>query len=186
MKIIFLVEEPSMKYLLNELLPRILPGEVEFQIIAHNGKDELEKSLPRKLRGWNEPGDIRFVVLHDQDTTNCIELKKHLLDLCRNTTRPCLVRITCQELESWYFGDTNALAKAYNDPRLAGISNKRKYRVPDSIPSPKEALYRLIPEHQQIEGAKRVAPFMDIEKNTSTSFQVFVSGLKRLIEQDNT
>ena len=52
MKLIFLLEELSMKYLLLELLPRILPENVEFQIIPHNGKRDLEKSIPRKLRGW--------------------------------------------------------------------------------------------------------------------------------------
>ena len=57
---------------------------------------------------------------------------------------------------------------------------KKKFRVPDAIPDPKEELYRLIPEHQQISGAKRVAPHMDIERNTSASFQQFVRGVRRL------
>lgn len=158
MKLVFLLEEPSMKYLLDELLPRILPDGTDFQTIAHNGKRDLEKSIPRKLRGWNEPGDIRFVILHDQDTKDCTSLKQELLQLCTVTDRPVLVRISCQEMESWYFGDTNALAIAYNNPKLRDISCKKKFRVPDAIPSPKEELYRLIPEHQQIAGAKLVAP----------------------------
>ena len=80
MKLVFLLEEPSTKYLLDELLPRILPEGVLFQTIPHNGKHALEKSIPRKLRGWNEPGDVRFVILQDQDTKNCYELKKALLE----------------------------------------------------------------------------------------------------------
>ena len=76
MNLVILLAEPSMKYLLDERLPRILPESVDFQTIPHNGKRELEKSIPRKLRGWNEPGDIRFVILHDQDTKDCIALKK--------------------------------------------------------------------------------------------------------------
>ena len=83
MKLIFLLEEPSMKYFLNELLPRILPENVAFQLIPHHGKRDLEKSIPKKLRGWNEPGDIRFVILHDQDNKDCIELKQSLLELCK-------------------------------------------------------------------------------------------------------
>ena len=59
----------------------------------------------------------------------------------------------------------------------------KKYRIPDNIPSPKEELYKLIPDHQQIEGAKRIAPHMDIKNNTSVSFQVFVTGIQRLIEK---
>ena len=180
MKLIFLLEELSMKYLLLELLPRILPENVEFQIIPHNGKRDLEKSIPRKLRGWNEPGDIRFVILHDQDNKNCRKLKESLLELCKATDRPVLIRIACQELESWYFGDTGALARAYEKPKLKNLSKQKKYCVPDEIPSPKEELYKLIPEHQQIEGARRIAPHMDIENNTSVSFRFFVKGVQCL------
>ena len=183
MKLVFLLEEPSMKYLLDELLPRILPKDIDFQTIPHNGKRDLEKSIPRKLRGWNEPGDIRFVILHDQDTKDCIALKQELLQLCSVTDKPVLVRISCQEMASWYFGDVNALASAYNNPKLKEISQKKKFRIPDAIPSPKEELYRLIPEHQQIAGAKLVSPHMNIENNTSVSFNYFVSGVRRLASQ---
>lgn len=180
MKLIFLLEEPSMKYLLDELLPRILPAEVTFQTIPHQGKRDLEKSIPRKLRGWQEPGDIRFVILHDQDTKDCVALKQELLQLCAVTARPCLVRIACQEMEAWYFGDIDALCSAYDRPKLRNVTGKKRFRVPDMIPNPKEELYKLIPEHQQISGAKRVAPHMDIERNISDSFQQFVCGVRRI------
>ena len=180
MKLIFLLEEPSMKYLLDELLPRILPPDVTFQTIPHHGKRDLERSIPRKLRGWKEPGDIRFVILHDQDTKDCVSLKQELLQLCAVTDRPCLVRIACQEMEAWYIGDIDALCAAYDRPKLREVIRKKKFRVPDAIPDPKEELYRLIPEHQQISGAKRVAPHMDIERNTSASVQQFVRGVRRL------
>lgn len=182
MKIVFLLEEPSTKYLLDVLLPQILPESVEFQTIPHRGKRDLERSIPRKLRGWNEPGDVRFVVVHDQDTQDCIKLKQHLLTLCEGTGKKVLVRIACQEMESWYLGDVRALAAAYNKPKLSQISAQKKYRIPDDIPSPKEELYKLLPEHQQIEGAKRVAPYMDIENNSSVSFKQFVSGVRRFAQ----
>ena len=155
MKLVFLLEEPSTKYLLDELLPRILPEGVLFQTI-----------------------------LQDQDTKNCYELKKALLTLCEGSERRVLVRIACQEMEAWYFGDMEALALAYDNPKLRKISAQRKYRVPDEIQSPKEELYRLIPEHQQIAGAKRVAPHMDIDRNTSESFRQFVSGILRFVKTD--
>ncbi len=181
MKLIFLLEEFSMKYLLDELLPKILPDDVEFQTIPHTGKSALEKSIPRKLRAWNEPNDIRFVILHDQDNKDCRQLKKKLLELCNVTDRPVLVRIICQELESWYFGDMNAVAQAYDKPNLRNISKKKNYRVPDNIQSPKAELLKLIPNHQQISGAKKIAPLMSIENNSSESFQYFISGIHKLI-----
>lgn len=178
MKLIFLLEEPSMKYLLDALLPRILPEGMPFQTIPHSGKRDLERSIPRKLRGWREP-DVRFVVVHDQDNKDCIELKSHLVGLCRGAGQSVLVRIACQELESWYFGDVEALAQAYGNEKVAAISRQSKYRIPDRIPNPKEELCRLLPEHQQINGAKRVAPFMEPGRNTSVSFQFFVEGVRR-------
>lgn len=168
-----------MKYLLDNLLSRILPSTIEFQTISHNGKRDLELSIPRKLRGWNEPGDVRFVILHDQDTKDCIALKQSILSLCEGTQRPILVRIACQEMEAWYFGDLNAVAEAYRKPHLRELQRKSKYRIPDKIPTPKEELYKLLPEHQQISGAKKVAPYMDIDRNTSVSFNQFVSGVRR-------
>lgn len=179
MKLVFLLEEPSTKYLLDVLLPKILPEGVEFQTIAHRGKRDLQRSIPRKLRGWNEPGEIRFVIVHDQDTKDCVKLKQDILALCEGIGKKVLVRIACQEMESWYFGDVKALAAAYNMPKLNQISAQKKYRIPDDIPSPKEELRKLLPSHQQIEGAKRVAPYMDIENNSSVSFNQFVSGVRR-------
>ena len=161
MKLVFLLEEPSMKYLLDELLPRILPNDVFFLTIPHNGKNALKKSLLNKLRGWNEP-NVRFVVVHDQDSHDCVELKRSLASLCGTSGRDALIRIACQELESWYFGDLKAVAQAYGEHKVSYLSSKRKFEIPDKIQNPKEILRKYIPEHQQIAGAKLIAPFMDI------------------------
>ena len=185
MRIVFLLEEPSVKYALDSLLPRILPEGVEFLTIPHNGKQALERSLVHKLRGWNEP-DVRFVVLEDQDTKNCIEVKARLSAICEGSGKPCLVRIACQEMEAWYFGDPEAVTTAYPDSGFDKLTRKKKYRIPDQIPSPKEEFYRLIPEHQQISGAQRIAPHMRVERNTSHSLQVFVDGVRRLANQPCT
>jgi hypothetical protein len=70
-----------MKVLLDGLLPRLLP-DVPFLCIPHEGKQDLEKSIPRKLRAWNEVG-ARFVIIRDNDEDDCCNLKKRLVDLCR-------------------------------------------------------------------------------------------------------
>ena len=74
MKLVFLLEERSMKVLLDIILPRILPDGVTFQTIPHQGKSELEKSISTKLRAWNEP-NVAFVIVHDQDSNNCVDLE---------------------------------------------------------------------------------------------------------------
>ena len=52
-RLVFLVEEYSMKVLLEGLLPRLFPN-LSFLCIPHEGKQDLEKSVPKKLRAWRE------------------------------------------------------------------------------------------------------------------------------------
>ena len=185
MKIIFLLEEESMKALLDILLPKILPNGIEFYTIPHNGKTDLRRSIPRKLRGWNEPGDVRFVVVHDQDSHDCMALKDELLQLCEPCKKTVLIRIVCQELEAWYFGDLNAVGQAYGDTykpeMIKGLSAKAKFRFPDKVINPKEELERIIPLYQEVSGARKIAPFMDVNLNSSTSFMAFVNGVRKFI-----
>ena len=181
MKLVFLLEERSMKELLDIILPKILPEDVSFQTIPHQGKSDLEKSLPIKLRGWNEP-ETSFVVVHDQDSNNCVELKHTLLKLCKGYGKRVLIRISCHELESWYWGDLEAVSAAYGK-NLVSLKEKKKYRDPDRIENPKQDLKKFIPTMGQIEGARKIAPFMNIDKNSSHSFQVFVKGVKSLCEK---
>jgi hypothetical protein len=111
-RLVFMLEEPSMKTLLEELLPRLFPA-LDFLCIAHEGKSDLEKSIPRKLRAWAVPGD-RFVVVRDNDGGDCLALKDHLSGVCQSAGRTeTLIRIVCQELEAWYLGQPDAIAVAF-------------------------------------------------------------------------
>ena len=47
MKLVFFLEEESMKELLDGILPKILPDNITFKTIPHEGKYDLEKSFPR-------------------------------------------------------------------------------------------------------------------------------------------
>jgi hypothetical protein len=182
MSIIFLVEERSMKEFLSIILPRILPCNVDFKIIPHSGKSDLQDSIPHKLRAWTQP-DTKFVVVQDQDSADCKDLKQKLQRLCDQNRPGVLVRIACVELEAWYFGDLNAVSKAYGKD-LTRLSRKSKYRNPDHIGNPKSELKKLLPEHQQILGARRIAPYIDIDSNLSRSFHTFVDGVRRLVSAE--
>lgn len=178
MTLVFLLEERSMKEVLDILLPRILPEHVYFKTIAHSGKSDLQESIPRKLKAWRQP-DVKFVIVQDQDSGDCVKVKELLQDLAEPSGREVLIRIVCRELEAWYFGDLNAVSLAYGQ-NVRGLASKSKYRCPDEIGNPKEELRKLFPRHQQLDGARRIAVHMNIEENTSVSFQYFVSGVKKL------
>ena len=176
--IIFLLEERSMKEVLDIILPKILPPEIAFKTIAHSGKSDLQASIPHKLKAWRQPG-TKFVIVQDQDSADCVQLKKKLQELVKDSGREILIRIACHELEAWYFGDLNAVSNAYGKD-IRELAAKKKYREPDQIGNPKEELLKLFPKHQQVDGARRIAVHMDIENNCSESFRQFVSGVRRL------
>jgi hypothetical protein len=89
----------------------------------------------------------------------------------------------CQSLESWYLGDLNAVAKAFAKPKLSTRANETKFRNPDNrIPYPEVELRKLIGRYKKIGDARRIAPYLSLESNTSKSFQIFVSGVCSLAE----
>ena len=183
-RVVFLLEEYSMEVLLDGLLPRMFP-DLNFLCVSHDGKGDLEKSIPRKLRAWREPG-VRFVVVRDNDRGECKGLKAHLRGLCAGRTEEdCLIRIACQELEAWYLGDPDALAEAFGNESLRQIGAKSGFREPDDIPHPARALVRLVPQYQKIGSARLLANHLDRRRNRSPSFRAMMDGVERLAMRPN-
>lgn len=185
-KVVFLLEEASMEHLLRGLLPRLLPRTVEgrdWQLIPHSGKSDLERSIPRKLKAWREPG-VRFCIIRDQDSGDCRAIKADLVKLARDVgkSRQTRVRIACRELEAWYFGDPEALADAYQNPALRNLSGRKDYRQVDAIVSPSRRLERLVPEFGKTDAARRMGTRLRLEPNvnTSRSFQVTLDAIRAL------
>jgi len=182
-RIVILTEEPSMKEALDILLPPLL-GNKEFLVLSHQGKSDLERSIPRKLRGWNETG-AKFLILRDNDGGDCLSLKNHLLELIpERKKKNSLVRIVCQELEGWFLGDLAAVAAADlgASKNLKEQQNKAKFRNPDTLTNAKEELKKLAPQYKQMSGSRAIAKHMTVKANASNSFGQFVSGLQRLAE----
>lgn len=181
-RLVFLVEEPSMKTLLDGLLPNLLPGWVEgqhFMCVKHDGKSDLDRSIPRKLSAWRIPGD-RFVIVRDNDSADCIALKARLQTLCHaNGRAETLVRLVCQELESWYLGDLQALAKAFDNPKLNTPALRKRFAHPDEWQKPSLEVRRMVPEFQKGSGARAMAGCLCDTGNLSHSFNVFVTGVRR-------
>ncbi len=180
-ELVFLLEEASIVEVLNVIVPNLVPKCITCRFIPHEGKSDLEKSIPRKLRAWRTPG-VRFVVVRDKDSGDCHTVKDKLLELCRNGYRPdTLVRIVCPHLESWYLGDLAAVEKAFGLNGLARRQDKRKFRDPDALSNAEQELRRLVPQYQKIAGSRRIAPHLDVHKNRSHSFGVFLSGVRGLL-----
>ena len=178
-RLVLLLEEYSMKVLLDELLPRLFPA-LSFLCVPHEGKQDLEKSIPRKLKAWHEPG-ARFIVVRDNDGGDCGALKQRLLGLCAGDKREhTRVRIACQELEAWYFGDLKALADVYGERAFRGVAEKARFRNPDAIDQPSRALAALAPEFQKVSGARAMGARLAADRNRSPSFQAFLDAIRIL------
>ncbi len=59
--IVFFLEGPSEKEMLMGLLPRLLSHEFDIRYLVFRGKQDLEKNLVHRMRGWQIPNSI-FVV----------------------------------------------------------------------------------------------------------------------------
>lgn len=120
-ELVFLLEERSAKALLESLLPRCLSDEISFRLIPFDGKQDLVKHLEHRIRGYQTPL-ARFILVRDLDSVpDCKKLKNALLGYCENSGRgrQYLVRIACQELETFYLADLDAVERALAVSKLA-------------------------------------------------------------------
>lgn len=181
--LVFMLEELSAKGLLDSLLPRILPPTVSFKCLPHEGKQDLEKSIPIKLKHWNVP-NTWFVIIRDKDQNDANLLQSQLENLCADSGRKdTLVRLAIHELESWLLGDLNAVGQAFNLPKLKNKQKSSKFRNPDLLANASQELEKHIRGYQKVSGARQIAPFMDIDNNTSPSFNELTNGLKNYVEK---
>ena len=175
------LEEPSAAALLKGLLPPLLPADCILRCITFEGKQDLEKNLERKLRGWMTP-DASFLVMRDRDSEDCRVVKQRLVEICSRAGRPhALVRIACGELESFYLGDLEAVAMAFGS-RMPS-DKLAKFRDPDHLNNAADELKRLTGGgYQKISGSRAIARFLKTDgTNRSRSFNVLLEGVRRLM-----
>ncbi|WP_295543468.1 DUF4276 family protein [uncultured Thiohalocapsa sp.] len=192
-RLIVFVEEYSMEATLESLLPKLL-GDVGFQIITFQCKNDLCKQAPDRLKAYAAwlPETWRILVLVDRDDDDCLQLKadlEQMADAAGLVTKTAgtdgltfhvVNRIVIEELEAWFFGDWQAVRVAY--PRVpATIPQKAAFRDPDAIRGGTwEALERIMIKAgyfttglRKAELARSVARHMEPIRNTSRSFQAF-------------
>lgn len=200
-----LVEEPSAKAALDILLPRLVPDGARFAVRNFGSKHKLLKALSERLAGYarriQAGEELRILVLIDQDSDNCMALKRQLEQTAAERGLPTksrpddggrfvvVNRIVVEELESWFIGDPEALRGAF--PRLPPASCKGIFARPDNQGGKAwEKLHRFLKKHgvyrnsyPKIEAARKITPHLDPARNRSPSFRHFRVGLEALLEQ---
>ncbi len=180
-RLVFMLEEESAKKFLEGLLPKILPSCVIPVYIPHEGRSDLQKSIPVKLKAWRTPNTF-FIILHDQDNHDCETLKDHLKELCASSDHNPLIRIVCRELEAWYCGDLNAVQKVFPKFNAEKYKKNPRFRNPDAINKPSNELKRIDHSFDKYRAAREVPKYMDVYNNRSTSFNHMIAGIKKLVE----
>ncbi|ABO90183.1 TPA: DUF4276 family protein [Aeromonas salmonicida] len=178
---VFFLEEASAKAMLEGVLPRLLPN-VTARYVVFEGKQDLERQLVRKMRLWQE--DAHFIVMRDQDSGDCYQIKDRLLNLSREAGRlNALVRIACKELESFYLGDLNAVEQGLGLTGLARRQQVAKFRNPDSLNNAAEELKKITNKtYQKVSGSRAISPFLVLDdRHCSTSFKALINGLRHLV-----
>ncbi len=182
-EIVFLLEERSAQAMLESLLPRVLCAEVGFRLVPFEGKQDLERQLTRKIRGYQNP-HARFLVLRDQDSfPNCVDLQSRLLALCQASGRQeaCLVRLACTELEAFYLADLQAVEQALEVKGLASQQQSNKFRAPDRLGSPSQELRTLTRNrYEKVAGSRAIGRHLRLDNDRSSSFHHLLTGIRRL------
>jgi hypothetical protein len=181
-EIVFLLEEESAKAMIEIILPRIADPDWKSRYIVFEGKSDLKKQMVRKLKGYRNP-NAKFVILQDQDSADCMLLKKDLMMKCREAGKPEVkVRIACRELESWYLSDLSAVEMAFSRKKLSQRQTEKKFRNTDLLGSPSRELKILVPEYQKVSGSREIARHLNIENSRSQSFNHFIKAIKQIIQ----
>lgn len=190
MRIEFLLEEQSMKFFLIDFLPRILPQNMKFEedyfIRVFNGKQDLKRNLPFKIKAYsNFQEKVKVFILHDQDSSDCRLLKNELLEICKkNGNCELMIRIVCKELESWYLGDLESIEKIYPKFNSIKYKNKSKFRNPDNL-IPSNELNNLNIGFQKLYASRQMGKIISIDENRSISFKQFLRGIEKFITFNN-
>jgi hypothetical protein len=182
-ELVFMLEEPSARAMLEGVLPKMLPAGIVPRYVVFEGKQDLEKQLVRKIRGYRNP-DARFVVMRDQDINpDCKAVKARLTELCRQAGKPdVLVRIACRELESFYLGDLAAVERGLEIRGLVRHQQNKLYRDPDRLGSPSKELKTLTKGlYQKVGGSRGIGHHLDIDNTRSNSFHNLVAGIRRVV-----
>ncbi len=209
-----LVEDASGSIAVQTLLEKILsPSTLNhtYKVHSYKGIGHIPKNLkavadpqqrilldrlPRILQGYGR--SLQYVetvvlVVVDLDHRDCKRFKKEMLTVLNgcNPKPTALFRIAIEELEAWYFGDIQALKKAYPRARDNVISGYDQDSICGTWEKLADAVYpggssKLrtfgypVVGATKCEWAEKISSHMVVDSNTSKSFQVFRDGVRRL------
>ncbi len=191
MTLYIFTEESSAQKCLESFLPKIFLDQKKFKIFAHGGRENLKQALRKTLPRISQIENAKILITIDQDKNDCKKLKQDLQKIFHEKCHcPYKIRIVCKELESWFLGDFNAISLAYPKFKSEKYRHKTDIRYVDKIDQPSKKLLKMITE---IDGRKflskgemseKISPHLNINQNTSPSFNQTIQAIKFLSQND--
>lgn len=213
MHIEVLVEDSSGEKLLQVLLPQLIGPQGNphtWRLHAYKGigripsglvtkadpaKRILLDQLPKLMRGYGKtPGIDVVVIVLDADKRECSEFLSDLKTAAAacNPTPNTLFRLAIEEIEAWYFGDRDALLKAYPRAKLDVLGKYVQDSACDTWELLADAVYTggsaaikktgwPLPGQVKHEWAIKIGPLMNPDRNISPSFGKLRDGLRQLV-----
>nr|MBP9599164.1 DUF4276 family protein [Desulfobacter sp.] len=213
MHIEVLVEDSSGEKLLQVLLPKLIGPQGNphtWRLHAYKGigripsglvtkadpaKRILLDQLPKLMRGYGKtPGIDAVVIVLDADKRECSEFLSDLKTAAAacNPTPNTLFRLAIEEIEAWYFGDRDALLKAYPRAKLDVLGKYVQDSACDTWELLADAVYTggsaaikktgwPLPGQVKHEWAIKIGPLMNPDRNISPSFGKLRDGLRQLV-----
>jgi hypothetical protein len=182
-ELVFLLEEASAKAMLESLLPRMLNSGISHRLIPFQGKQDLERQMVRRLKGYINP-NARFIVLRDQDNApDCMILKAQLVARCKQSGQlhRAVVRIACTELETYYLADLAAVEQALEVGNMVRYQRSAKFRNPDRLGNPSKELDSLTKGvYQKVSGSRAIGKHLDVDNVRSHSFRNLITAIRRM------
>ncbi|MDM8560670.1 DUF4276 family protein [Candidatus Parabeggiatoa sp. HSG14] len=186
--IVFLVEDYSMRKFLEGVLPRLGFEEHLFEIKHHRGKEDLISHLDNTIPTLSKRAQ-QIIVIIDRDKQDCIALKNKIKEKMVRCSCEYKVRIACYELEAWFLGDMEAIAKCSPRFKANSFQGKKKYRDVDNIEKPSSVIEQIVPDWKnrhvsKPKFAEEIAYVVSLEKqnvekaNRSHSFHILLETLR--------
>jgi len=185
---------------MHAILPGLLGGTTTFAVYPFQGKQNLLSKLENRLRGYAGwiPEAWRILVVVDRDSNNCLDLKKTLVTAAQSVklrTRSSarqdwnvLFGIAIEELEAWYFGEWNAVCKAYPRVNRNAVRSSR-FRNCDQIAGGTWEAFEQVLQRagyftgglRKIEAARRIGKYFNGASCSSPSYKYVESAIKEAV-----
>jgi hypothetical protein len=215
MHFIFHIEDQSSEKAMNILIPKMFGDEVTYKIHSYRGNGGIPKGLkpktnankrilldqlPKILRGYSKAPNYGAVViicdLDDKDKEKFLSELQDVLNVC-NPKSNVFFCLAIEEFEAWYLGDLKAVREAYPKAKNNVLNRYKNDEICGTWEVLADAVYQGGHKELKKRGwqaigkqksvwAEKISPLMNVNNNSSPSFNYMYAQLKDAVTSATT